>query len=211
MTDTTRALVLVDIQQEYFSGPLEIQYPAPSDALAKTTTAIDAATAHGVPVVVVQHTGGDAAPIFNPTMPGFALHPEVEQRRTPEWKTITKQFGSVFAGTDLLPWLQENSIDTITLVGFMTNNCIIASAAEAETHGISVEVLSDATGAISMGNDAGYVDAETVHKTLMVLLNSNFAAVAPTDTWTGALSEGQALAKDNLMNSAAAGAARFAR
>jgi nicotinamidase-related amidase len=211
MTNSTRALVLVDIQQEYFSGPLEIQYPAPSDALAKVTTAIDAATAHGVPVVVVQHTGGDAAPIFNPTMPGFALHAEVERRRTPEWKAITKQYGSVFAGTDLLSWLRENSIDTITLVGFMTNNCIIASAAEAETHDIAAEVLSDATGAISIGNDAGYVDAETVHTTLMALLNSNFAAVAPTATWVSALAEGQALMKDNLVSSATAGAARFAR
>jgi nicotinamidase-related amidase len=211
MTNSTRALVLVDVQQEYFSGPLEIQYPAPSDALAKVTTAIDAATAHGVPVVVVQHTGGDAAPIFNPTTPGFALHPDVEQRRTPEWKAITKQFGSVFAGTDLLSWLRENSIDTVTLVGFMTNNCIIASAADAETQGISAEVLSDATGAISIGNDAGYVDAETVHTTLMALLNSNFAAVAPTGTWVSALSERQSLTKDNLVNSAMAGVARFAR
>jgi nicotinamidase-related amidase len=209
MTNATRALVLVDIQQEYFSGPLEIQYPAPSDSLAKITTAIDGATAHGVPIVVVQHSGGDAAPIFNPTTPGFALHPDVESRRTPEWKAITKQFGSVFAGTELLSWLHENSLDTITLVGYMTNNCIIASAAEAETHDISAEVLSDATGAISLGNDAGHVDAETVHKTLMALMNSNFAAVASTDAWVGALPERQVLPKDNLVSSATAGAARF--
>jgi nicotinamidase-related amidase len=209
MTNATRALVLVDIQQEYFSGPLEIQYPAPSDSLAKIITAVDAATAHGVPIVVVQHSGGDAAPIFNPTTPGFALHPDVESRRTPEWKAITKQFGSVFAGTELLSWLHENSLDTITLVGYMTNNCIIASAAEAETHDISAEVLSDATGAISLGNDAGHVDAETVHKTLMALMNSNFAAVASTDAWVGALPERQVLPKDNLVSSATAGAARF--
>jgi nicotinamidase-related amidase len=209
MTNATRALVLVDIQQEYFSGPLEIQYPAPSDSVAKITTAIDAATDHGVPIVVVQHSGGDAAPIFNPTTPGFALHPDVESRRTPEWKAITKQFGSVFAGTELLSWLHENSLDTITLVGYMTNNCIIASAAEAETHDISAEVLSDATGAISLGNDAGHVDAETVHKTLMALMNSNFAAVASTDAWVGALPERQVLPKDNLVSSATAGAARF--
>jgi len=211
MTDLTRALVLVDIQQEYFTGPLHIQYPTPEDSLPKILAAIDAAEANDVPIVVVQHTAGEDAPVFNPTLPGFALHPEIERRRTPAWKALTKQYGSVFAGTDLLEWLRENGVDTVTLVGYMTNNCIIASAAQAETYGIAAEVLSDATGAISIGNDAGYVDARTVHTTLMALMNSNFAAVEPTDTWIAAVGSGQPLAKDNLPTSAMAGAERFAK
>lgn len=211
MTTPARALVLIDIQQEYFTGPLEIQYPAPTDSLPRIIAAIDAAEANGIPVVVVQHTAGDDAPVFNPTLPGFALHPEIEQRRTPAWKAITKQYGSVFAGTDLVDWLQENSVDTVTLVGYMTNNCIIASAAQAETIGIAAEVLSDATGAISISNDAGHVDAETVHTTLMALMNSNFAAIESTDAWITALADGETLPKDNLPSSAMSGAKRFAR
>ncbi|NYD67656.1 isochorismatase family protein [Agromyces atrinae] len=211
MTTPHRALVLVDIQQEYFSGPMEIQYPAPSDSIQKIASAIDAATAHGIPIVVVQHSAGTEAPVFNPTLPGYALHPDIEERRTSEWKAITKQYGSVFAGTDLLDWLHENAIDTITLVGYMTNNCILASAADAETHAMGAEVLSDATGAISIGNDAGYADAPTVHRTLMAVLNSNFAAVEPTATWIAALSAGHALSKDNLPTSAMAGAALFSK
>ncbi|TFD83544.1 isochorismatase family protein [Cryobacterium lactosi] len=62
-------------------------------------------------------------------MDGFALHPEIEKRRGLGWHAITKQYGSVLAGTDLLAWLHENAVDTITLVGYMTNNCIISSAA----------------------------------------------------------------------------------
>lgn len=211
MTTPARALVLIDIQQEYFTGPLEIQYPAPTESLPRIIAAIDAAEANGIPVVVVQHTAGDDAPVFNPTLPGFALHPEIEQRRTPAWKAITKQYGSVFAGTDLVDWLQENSVDTVTLVGYMTNNCIIASAAQAETIGIAAEVLSDATGAISISNDAGHVDAETVHTTLMALMNSNFAAIESTDAWITALADGETLPKDNLPSSAMSGAKRFAR
>ncbi|MBA8816550.1 nicotinamidase-related amidase [Microbacterium halimionae] len=209
MATANRALVLVDIQQEYFSGPLEIQFPSPADSLPKIIEAIDAAEANDIPVVVVQHADDDEAPFFNPTLPGFALHPEIETRRTPAWKSITKQYGSVFAGTDLLEWLKNNEIETVTLVGYMTNNCIISSAAEAEVHGIAAEVLSDATGAISIGNDAGYVDAKTVHTTLMALMNSNFAAVEPTDIWIAALSDGHGLEKDNLPASAMSGAQRF--
>ncbi|MBT1544679.1 isochorismatase family protein [Curtobacterium aurantiacum] len=209
MTDPQRALVLVDIQLEYFSGPLEVRFPPVDDSLAQITTAIDAATASGTPIVVVQHSAGDAAPVFNPTTDAFALHPEIERRRTPAWKHITKQYSSVFADTDLLPWLREHSVDTVTLVGYMTNNCIIVSAAEAEALGVAIEVLSDATGAINIVNAGGAVDAETVHRTLMAVLQSNLAAVTTTAEWASALTAGVTIPKDALPTSAAAGAQRF--
>ena len=206
MNTPRRALILVDIQQEYFSGPLEIRYPAHADSLPKITAAIDAATAAGIPIAVIQHSAGDDSPLFNPTLPGFALHPEVARRQTSDWKTVTKEFGTVFGGTDLLEWIRANGVDTITLVGYMTNNCILASAAEAEVHGLSAEVLSDATGAIHISNDAGSVSAETVHTTLMALLHSNFAAVATTQSWTDALTAGDALPTSDLGTSAVRGA-----
>lgn len=211
MNSPRRALVLVDVQQAYFSGPLEIQYPPHAESLPQIARAIDAATAAGIPVVAVQHTMGEDAPVFNPTQPDFELHPEVENRRTPEWKSVVKEFGTVFADTDLLPWLREQDVDTITLVGYMTNNCIIASAAEAETHALKVEVLSDATGAIHIANAAGFVDAKTVHTTLLAVLNSNFAAVADTATWSDAVSTGAALPKSDLGSSAVTGAQRAAQ
>ena len=210
MTTPRRALILVDVQQEYFSGPLEIQYPAHSDSLPRITSAIDAAISASIPIVVVQHNAGEDAPVFNPTMDGFALHPEIASRQRPEWKTVSKQFGTIFAGTDVLAWLREHDIHTITLVGYMTNNCIIASAAEAETHGLAAEVLSDATGAINIANDAGFADAKTVHTTLMALLHSNFAAVATTTTWADAVAKGSVLTKDDLGSSAVVGAQRAA-
>ena len=92
----------------------------------------------------------------------------------------------------------------------MTNNCVLASAAEAETYGLSVEVLSDATGAINITNDAGSVDARTVHTTLLALLNSNWAAVADTDQWVQAVDAGTALEGSNLVISAVQGAAHTA-
>ena len=210
MTTPRRALILVDVQQEYFGGPLEIQYPAHADSLPRITAAIDAASSARIPIVVVQHNAGEDAPVFNPTMAGYALHPEIASRQRPEWKTVSKQFGTIFAGTDVLAWLREHDVDTITLVGYMTNNCIIASAAEAETHGLAAEVLSDATGAINIANDAGFADAKTVHTTLMALLHSNFAAVATTATWADAVAGGSVLTKDDLGSSAVLGAQRAA-
>ena len=206
MPSPRRALVLVDVQLQYFSGPLEIQYPPHAESLPRITAALDAATAAGIPVAVIQHTSGDQAPVFNPTTPEFALHPEIASRQRPEWKAITKQFSSVFAKTELLDWLRTSEVDTVAFVGYMTNNCIIASAAAAEELGITAEVLSDATGAIHIGNGAGFASAETVHTTLMALLQSNLASVATSEAWIGALEAGLMLSKDNLPTSAVRGA-----
>ncbi|WP_029067948.1 isochorismatase family protein [Jonesia quinghaiensis] len=201
-----RALIIVDVQNEYVDGPLEIQYPPHAESLPRIGEAIDAATAAGIPIVMFQHTSGEGAPVFDPTTPGFDVHPDIVQRQTPEWKTITKQYGTVFAGTDLLEWLRDHNVDTVTFVGYMTNNCILASLAESETHGLAAEVLSDATGAINIANAAGVVSAKTVHTTLMALFNSNFAAVALTDEWKVAVLQSESLAKDNLVSSAMLGA-----
>jgi nicotinamidase-related amidase len=208
MNTPRRALVLVDVQQQYFDGLLEIQFPPHGQSLGRITAAIDAATAAGLPIAAFQHSSGEGAPVFAPGTPEFELHPEIESRRTDAWKLITKQYGSVYAGTDLAAWLREHDVDTITLVGYMTNNCILASAVEAEAIGFSTEVLSDATGAINLANSAGFADARTVHTTLMALLNSNWAAVAETDQWIAALEAGEALEGSDLGSSAATGSER---
>ncbi|HCG55634.1 MULTISPECIES: isochorismatase family protein [Brevibacterium] len=206
MTTARRALVLVDVQQQYFDGPLEIQYPNHDQSLPKITAAIDAAVAADIPIAVIQHTMGTDAPVFNPDQPGFALHPEVESRRSESWQSVVKEYGSVYADTDLEAWLREKDVDTVTLVGYMTNNCILSSAAQAEVLGFTTEVLSDATGAISIANDAGFADAKTVHTTLMAVLHSNWAAVSSTDAWTQALTSQESLPKGDLGSSAVTGA-----
>lgn len=208
MTVPRRALVVIDVQQEYFVGPLTIQHPAPEDALARVVDAIRAARAHEVPVVVVQHALPAGAPIFAAGSPGFDLHPAVAALVAPGDKRIEKSFGSVFAGTDLADWLRERDIDTIAIVGFMTNNCDLASAIEAEGLGFTAEVLSDASGAIALDNEAGHVSASALHATLMVLLHSNFAAVTTTDQWIEAVTSALPLPKDNLVESAVRGRSR---
>jgi hypothetical protein len=91
----------------------------------------------------------------------------------------------------------------------MTNNCVIGTAAAAEDLGIAVEVLSDATGAINIVNDAGSASAQQVHETLMALLNSNFATVATTATWTSAVEQGRVLTGSDLGTSAVQGRAAY--
>jgi nicotinamidase-related amidase len=209
VTATCRALVVVDVQNEYFDGILQVQFPPREETLAHITRAIDTAVELDLPVVVLQHEMPEGAPVFAAGSHSWSLHPEVERRLRPEFKRATKVLGSAFTGEGVADWLTEQGVDTITIVGYMTNNCDIATAADAEVRGIAAEVLSDASGAIHLSNDAGSASAEQVHRTLMVLLNSNFAAVATTDAWVDAARSGSGLPKSDLGTSATQGREQF--
>ena len=209
MTAPRRALVVVDVQQEYFDGILQVQHPRRQASLTNVTRAMDLAAARDLPVVVAQHELPQGAPVFAMDSESWSLHPEIEQRLNPSYKRVTKAKGSVFAGTDVAQWLAEKDVDTITIVGYMTNNCDIATAVGAEELGLAAEILSDATGAIHLANEAGKVSADQLHETLLVLLHSNFAAVATTEAWTAAVNSGEALPKSDLGTSAMQGRAAF--
>ncbi|MDO5507739.1 MAG: isochorismatase family protein [Corynebacterium casei] len=211
MADNRRAVVVIDVQNEYFDGPLAIQYPPRDEALNKILQVIDTAQEQGMPVAFIQHSMDDDAPVFNPTTEGFAFHKDVASRQKDDSHHVIKKFGSVYADTDVEQWLRDNNVDTVTLVGFMTNNCIIASAVEGEQRGFVTEVLSDATGAINLSNTAGTADAKSVHSTMMALLNSNFAAVGTSEQWTEAVNSNAAMDRSNLIESALQGAEKAAR
>nr|WP_296779154.1 isochorismatase family protein [Rhodococcus sp. (in: high G+C Gram-positive bacteria)] len=207
MTTPRRALIVIDVQQEYFEGNLQIQYPPREQSLANIVAALDVATAQNLPVAIVQHEMPEGSPAFVKGTPTWELHPDVASRILPSFERVEKKYSSVFAGTDVAAWLKAENVDTVTIVGYMTNNCDIATAADAESLDISAEILSDATGAIDLANEVGHVSAEVLHNALMVLFHSNFAAVASTADWIEAVKSGTALPSSNLIVSAAQGLA----
>ena len=211
MTAPRRALIVVDVQQEHFAGPLEIQYPSRAQSFVNIIDAIESANARDLPVAVVQHQMPQGAPVFVEGTVGWSLHPAMERHIDPASKRVCKQYGSVFAGTDVAQWLHANNVDTITIVGYTTNNCNLATAVEAEGLGFVTEILSDATGTTTLANAAGVVSAESLHTALMVLLHSNFAAVSTTAQWIEALQTGSTLPKSNLAQSAIDGRSAAAR
>jgi nicotinamidase-related amidase len=148
-----RALIVIDVQNEYVSGNLPIEYPPLDVSLPNIGRAIDAAHAAGVPVIVVQHVAPAGAPIFAPGTDGVALHPVVAER--PYAHLIVKAQASAFAATDLAAWLDARGIDTLAVVGYMTHNCNAATVLHAAHAGLGVEYLADATGALPYENEAG--------------------------------------------------------
>ncbi|MER7134570.1 cysteine hydrolase family protein, partial [Streptosporangium saharense] len=148
-----RALVVIDVQNEYFTGALPIAFPPRQESLANIVAAAEAARAHGVPVVVVRHTAPAESPMFAGGSPSWELREEIG--REPYDHLVDKTLASAFAGTDLAEWLAAEGVDTLAIAGYMTQNCDESTARDAAHLGLSVEFLSDATGTVPLSNSAG--------------------------------------------------------
>jgi nicotinamidase-related amidase len=194
-----RALVVIDVQKEYETGRLPIEYPPLDLSLANIGRAMDAAHARGIPVVVVQDTGPADAPVFAEGSAGWQLHEVVGGR--PRQHLVRKTTPGAFTGNDLDFWLRTHHVDTVTLVGYMAHHCVDTSARQALHLGYDVEVLADATGTITLTHEGGAVGARELYDTTMVVLHSRFAAVVGTGEWVKALDAGDRLRPAGLLSS----------
>ena len=191
-----RALIVIDVQNEYFSGRLRIEYPDVRVTLPNICRAMDAAAAAGIPVVVVQHLTPPGAPVFARGSESAALHPEVARR--PHDLLVEKCIASALTGTPLAAWLKERGIDTLSIVGYMTHNCDDSTARQAHHEGWKVELLHDASGSLPYRNAVGAATAEEIHRVFTVVMHTGFAAVVGTDDWLAAVQRGEALQPDNV-------------
>jgi nicotinamidase-related amidase len=181
-----RALVVVDVQNEYFSGLLPITHP--QWHLTNILRVMDAAAAHDIPLVVVQHTFPQPdKPFFQRGTPQWELHPEVQAR--PHNLLIEKHLPGSFTGTALEPWLRQQGIDTVVITGYMTHMCCDTTARQAVHRGFTVEFLSDATGTLPLNNAAGEVSAEELQRAILCAQQMLLSEVISTDAWSRRIAE----------------------
>lgn len=175
-----RALLVIDVQNEYFTGKLPITYP--SGSLDKILQVMNIAEKRGIPIIVVRHTQPQAdTPIFRKGSKEWELHPEVAKRRYD--LLIDKNVPGSFTGTDLENWLKNKGIDTVVIAGYMTQMCCDTTARQASHLGFTVEFLSDATGTLAFKNNAGAVTDEELHRATLVAQDTFISKVMSTSEW----------------------------
>ena len=175
-----RALLVIDVQNEYFSGMLPITYP--HGHLSNIVQAMDTAVAHDIPCIVVQHTFLQPdKPFFQRGTPQWELHPEVLAR--PHDLYIEKNLPGSFTGTVLESWLRQQAIDTVVIAGYMTHMCCDTTARQAVHCGFTVEFLSDATGTLPLQNAAGEVRAEELQRAILCAQQMLLSEVVSTEVW----------------------------
>lgn len=178
-----RALLVIDVQNEYFTGALPITHP--TGHLDRILEVMDAATGR-IPMVVIQHTFTQPdKPFFQRGTPGWDLHPEVAGR--PRDALVEKNLPGSFTGTGLEEWLRKRGISTVAIAGYMTHMCCDTTARQAVHRGFNVEFLSDATGTLPLSNSAGAVTAEELHRSILCAQQMLLSEVLPSSEWIGRL------------------------
>jgi nicotinamidase-related amidase len=178
------ALLVIDVQNEYFTGKLPVTFPQGS--FANILRAMDAAHAAHIPVVVIQHANHALdAPTFRYGTPEWELHPEVGQR--PRDVLIEKTLPGSFTGTNLGRWLMDQGVVSLAIAGYMTQMCCDTTARQAFQRGYAVRFLSDGTGTLSVTNSAGAISDRDLHRAILVTQQMRFSRVMTTEEWVRSL------------------------
>lgn len=196
---TRRALIVIDVQNEYFTGNLKIEFPDSRISLANILKAMAGAKAARIPVIVVQQFAPAHSPVFAEGSAGWALHEAIQSR--PGNYKVNKTLPSAFAGTDLAAWLTENKINTLCVVGYMTHNCVDATVKEAFHRGFEVEFIQDASGSLRYANQSGFASAEEIHRTFSIVMQARFAAVMDTQAWLQLIQTEATAVRDTIYQS----------
>ena len=180
---TRQALIVVDIQNDYFpqgKWPL-VGAEAAADNAARLLAAFREA---GDPVVHIRHefTSADA-PFFTPGSDGAKLHPKVLNR--PDEPVVLKHFVNSFRETDLQSILDEQGIRDLVIVGSMSHMCIDGIARAAADLGYGVTVIHDACACRDLEFNGVTVPAAQVHAAFMSALGFAYASVVSAEEFLG--------------------------
>jgi nicotinamidase-related amidase len=186
-TEIDEALLVIDVQNEYFTGLLPVTFP--NGSLNNILKAMDHAARVGMPVVVIQHSAAAKdSPTFRKGSEEWRLHPEIETRKRD--KLIEKSLPGSFTGTGLEMWLREAGVERVAICGYMAQMCCDTTARQAFHLGFQVDFLSDAMGTLAVQNSAGAISAPDLHRAVMVTQAMRFARVMETVEWIRAMTEG---------------------
>ena len=175
----SRALVIVDVQNDYFPGG-RCELVGPEAAAANAARLLGLQRAAGLPVFHVQHVWeGEDAEFFSPGTPGVEIHESV--RPLPGEPVIEKAYPNSFRDTDLERQLRAVGADELLVTGMMTSMCIDATVRAAVDLGFGCTVAHDACATLDLAFDGTTIPAAGVHGAFMAALGDGYATVLSTD------------------------------
>jgi len=181
----TRALILIDIQNDYFPGGA-MELAGMEEASALAGTALEEFRRRGLPVWHVRHESVQpGATFFLPGTPGAEIHPSVAPLENEA--VIEKHWPNAFRETSLLDQLRSEAVEDLVICGAMSHMCIDATTRAAFDLGFRCTLLADACATRGLFYDGVEVPAGQVHAAFMAALSMPYASVVDTGTWRRAL------------------------
>lgn len=184
MKDT--ALIIVDIQNDYFQGGA-FELEGTESAAQKAAQILELFRGNGMPVIHIQHESRTPeAGFFLPGTQGAEIHPAVTPQ---EGETvILKNYPNSFRETHLESTLHKLNVKNVVIIGMMTLMCIDATTRAASDLGFTTTVLHDACAARALEFNGVEVPAAHVHAAFLAALNLSYATVKTVDSFANRLS-----------------------
>ncbi len=162
------ALILIDIQNDYFSGGV-LTLDGVDLAAEKASKLLNLFREKQLPIVHIQHENS------KPEM-GFMLSDSVGQKihdivkPNKSEKCFTKYFPNAFWQTELESYLKALNIEHLVIVGMMTHMCVSTTARAAMERGFLTTLIQDACATRAIELDGAVISGETVQQTALAEL-----------------------------------------
>jgi nicotinamidase-related amidase len=172
------ALLLIDIQNDYFSGG-RMELEGPGEAAAQSSRLLNLFRVSGLPRIHIQHISTRPGAIFFlPGTEGVDIHASVAP--LPGEVVIQKHFPNSFRETPLLYHLRGQDSERLVIAGMMTHMCVDATVRAASDLGFQVLVAADACATRALSYSETTVPAAYVQAALLAAFRS-YGSVMTTD------------------------------
>lgn len=173
----TVALVLIDLQSDYFPGGA-MELVGAEDAVAQARILLQAFRGRALPIFHIQHIAKrPGATFFLPGTPGINFHAAVEP--LPGEAVVTKHFPSSFRETVLLENLRAVRASKLVVAGMMTHMCVDTTVRAAVDLGFECLLAQDGCATKGLQFAGRHIDARQVQLAYLAALNGAFAKVQP--------------------------------
>ena len=173
------SLVLIDMQNEYLQGPIEV---TGADAAVEHARALlEKARNAGSTIIHVAHKGGEGG-LFDRNAERGQIISSLSP--TEDEAVVEKTLPNAFNDTELKKLLDQAGNKNLIIIGFMTHMCVSSSARSALDHGyrVTIDAESCATRDLPDGS-GGVIDATTLHNVALTELSDRFAVIARNHHW----------------------------
>ncbi len=178
----TTALLLIDIQNDYFPGG-RMELIGSPQAARQARRLLDHFRTLGLPVIHIQHIATrPGATFFLPGTDGAEIHAEVQPR--PGEAVIVKHHPNSFLETSLLETLRSLQVDRLTIAGMMTHMCVDATTRAAADYGFECLIAGEACATRDLEFAGQAIPAAQVQAAFLAALNDAYGKVLGVDELT---------------------------
>ena len=169
------ALILIDIQNDYFPGG-NLELVGMTQAAAKARELLTAWRQARLPLVHIQHVSlGQDAAFFRPHTVGVNIHESLQPLDGEP--VIRKHYPNAFRETGLMEALKTAGGEELVICGAMSHMCIDATTRAAFDFGFRCTVIHDACATRDLVFEGLTIPAGQVHGAFMAALGMRYASL----------------------------------